>query len=185
MVILIRKTYTIDMRLFYALTFDESTLSLLCNVQNTIQRVLTKGRKSAKDNLHLTLSFLGEQESLLLPLFADLLNALPNTPLSVQFTHLGTFTKPGGSIIWFGIERNQKILSLQSTLVEQLRMHNITFSDTPFAAHVTLFRNAQLIRLPSVQHFPCNISSISLMHSHQENGVLTYTPLATNILSGN
>lgn len=185
MVFPITKAYTQAMRLFYALTFDEQTLSRLSCIQDSLVPLLEKGRKSAKHNLHLTLSFLGNQEPRLLPLFKEIVAALPNTPINLQFSHLGRFTKSGGDVIWLGIQRNVELLHLQSMLVEHLSKCRVPISDTSFTAHVTLFRNARIAELPSFSPFSCTSQAIRLMLSHQLENVLVYTPLASNFLLGN
>ena len=185
MVFPITKAYTQAMRLFYALTFDEQTLSRLSGIQDSLEPLLEKGRKSAKHNLHLTLSFLGDQDPRLLPLLKDIVATLPNAPINLQFSHLGRFTKSGGGIIWLGIQRNAELLDLQSILVEHLKRCCVPLSDTSFAAHVTLFRNARIAELPSFSPFSCTSQAIRLMHSHQVENVLTYTPLASNFLLEN
>lgn len=171
------------MRLFYALTFDEQTRRSLSHIQDSIQPLLLQGRRSPTSNLHLTLSFLGEQDPSLLAYFTQVLQNLPNEPISLEFSQLGMFEKSGGNIIWLGIMKSQQLSALQSHLVATLRKFPLHFSDNPFAEHVTLFRNAHLYNLPTVQRLECSIQAICLMHSHQVQGRLTYTPLSSNYLS--
>jgi 2'-5' RNA ligase len=185
MVFPITKAYTAAMRIFYALTFDEKTLDTICAIQDSIEVLLDKGRRTARPNLHLTLSFLGEQDPLLLPLFKEVLDRLPGNPICLQFTHLGHFDKAGGSILWLGMKHNTDIQAIQEMLVKDLRRNGISFSDTPFNAHVTLFRNARIAELPFLSAFRGNAQALHLMHSHQVHSVLTYTPLASNFLSEN
>lgn len=177
------KTYSEPMRLFYALTFDEQTLRSLSQIQDTIQPLLLKGRRTAISNLHLTLSFLGEQDPKLLANLTKVLQKLPSDPIFFEFSQLGMFTKPGGNIIWLGITKSQQIRTLQSHLVSMLKELPVQFTDTPFTEHVTLYRNAHLTSLPTTTRLNCSIQAIRLMHSHQVQGVLTYTPISSNYLS--
>jgi 2'-5' RNA ligase len=54
MVFPITKAYTAAMRIFYALTFDEKTLGTICAIQDSIEVLLDRGRRTARPNLHLT-----------------------------------------------------------------------------------------------------------------------------------
>ncbi|NLE14941.1 MAG: RNA 2',3'-cyclic phosphodiesterase [Spirochaetales bacterium] len=170
------------MRIFYALTFDEKTLDTIQAIQDSFEELLEKGRRTASSNLHLTLSFLGEQDPRLLPLFKEITYRLPSNPICLQFTHLGRFDKAGGSILWLGMNHNPDIETIQAMLVKELKASGIRFSDTPFNAHVTLFRNVRLAKLPPLSSFWGNAQALHLMHSHQVHSVLTYTPLASNFL---
>ncbi len=170
------------MRLFYALNFDESTLDRLSSIQKRTNPFLTKGKATSTFNLHLTLSFLGEQSPTLVPCLESILQQLPDTQQRLLFTHIGYFPKRGGSIIWVGVRENPELHSLHRMLRFQLHQQQVPFKDERFKAHITLFRGARFESLPLIEPFRCNAKSISLMHSTQTNGVLTYIPLATKYL---
>ena len=50
------------MRTFIAIEFDKETKNNISNLQNAIKADCKKGNFTTKDNLHLTLHFLGEIE---------------------------------------------------------------------------------------------------------------------------
>ncbi len=172
------------MRLFYALGLDEQSLSEITGIQDMLEPLLEKGKRSAVTNLHLTLSFLGEQDPCLLPTLKQVLQAIPADPIQVQVSHLGRFAKQGGDIIWLGVQDPAKIASLQALLVAELKRNGIKSDEVSFFAHITLFRNARIGRLPVLTQFNCRLQSLQLFHSHQVAHVLTYTPIATKFLLG-
>ena len=49
------------MRLFFALQFDEKTVEAIAAVQDRLAEAAQNARLSRRENLHLTMAFLGEQ----------------------------------------------------------------------------------------------------------------------------
>jgi len=175
-------SYTQGMRLFYGVLFDAATKDNLYKIQDRLEPSLTKGSRTRRENLHLTLCFLGERDPSLVETLASLLESIPTFPLDLTFTHLGRFPKRDGDVIWAGVSHSEELHELQHQLVSHLMREHIPVEDTSFQAHVTLFRRARGAQLVPVHPFTTRHCSVALMHSHQEKGVLTYTPLVTKFL---
>ena len=82
-------------RLYYALWPDEPTLRELEVVQADVV-----GRKTQKDQLHLTLAFLGNQPIGKLPVLAPVLEQLPETGFVIELDQYGYFKQQ--RIAWIG-----------------------------------------------------------------------------------
>ena len=50
------------MRLFIAINFDENMLDALTEIQDDLRRCGVKGHYTPRENLHMTLAFLGEND---------------------------------------------------------------------------------------------------------------------------
>lgn len=124
-------------RLFYALWPDDATRTALMALQAHVQ-----GRKTAYQNLHLTLAFLGQQPASLLPALTTILARLPSMPLQLTLDRVGYFTQK--RIAWAGMHAvPEGLLALQRALVQELQQHCIAWDGrVGFRPHVTLARDA-------------------------------------------
>jgi 2'-5' RNA ligase len=164
-------------RLFYALWPDHTTRDALLNLQ---MRVL--GRKTAFDNLHLTLAFLGQQPAELLPGLKTILIELPSTPITMVFNRIGYFTK--NKIVWAGMhDTPAALIALQRNLMESLAQHNIAFNgQSEFRPHITLARDAPQ---PEDLPFPpiaWQAGQVALVESVNQPASVSYRVLASHPL---
>ena len=99
------------MRLFIAACFDSRTRERLLSVQRRL-RELGHGNLSRPENLHLTLSFLGEIEPHRLEALRAALDSVTRSDLPLQVTHTGCFCRDGGDIWWVGLAPNEALSQL-------------------------------------------------------------------------
>lgn len=170
------------MRLFYALEFDTRTKDSIALLQQDLIPYCPKGVFTRYINLHLTLCFLGEVEGHALTLLKEILFSLESNPLLVKFDQLGVFRKHQGDILWLGIEENRELEALQKELAYKLRANNFLLDSQTFHPHVTLARGVRSKKLPAIEALEVTSDKISLVHSHQKQNILTYTPLFTHHL---
>lgn len=125
-----------SLRLFYALWPDDATRAALAQLQTTI-----RGRKTRYQNLHMTLAFLGEQPSKLLPALKEILADLPHAEIPLVLDRIGYFTKK--RIAWAGMHQvPDALIRLAQLLAAELAQQGISCSSV-FQPHVTLARDAQ------------------------------------------
>ncbi len=165
------------MKLFYALEFDVETKNSMVLLQQDLISYCPKGLFTRSGNLHLTLCFLGEVEGHSLTILKEILFSLEAEPLQVTFNQLGIFRKRQGDILWLGIEENATLKALQTQLAYKLRATNFLTAEQNFHPHVTLARGARCRKLPAIESLEVTSDKISLMHSHQKQNILTYTPI--------
>jgi 2'-5' RNA ligase len=127
------------MRLFYALWPDDATRAELMRLQTNLH-----GRMTHYDNLHITLAFLGQQPTSLLPALKDLLGHLPKSAMTLRLDRVGYFTR--NRIAWVGMhEVPDALFELQGKLTQALLKEDIAFdSHSNFKPHVTLARDASM-----------------------------------------
>lgn len=170
------------MRLFYALQLDQETKRHISDLQTLMQQDCTRGSFTKEENLHLTLCFLGDIDAQYLTLLEKILLSLVSAPLELTFNQLGLFKNRQGDILWIGVEHNLLLEQLQATLAMKLSGEGLYLDPLPFTAHVTLARNIKAKKLPVLEPFVTTCNKISLMHSHQTQFQLVYTPLYTLVL---
>lgn len=130
-------------RLFYALWPDEATRAALAQWQSKVQ-----GRKTAPEDFHITLAFLGAQPAALVPGLQALLARLPTLAklrdITLVFDKIGSFGR--NRIVWAGMNNvPPALLALQQALIQELsRQQHVLDSQSPFKPHITLAREAQV-----------------------------------------
>lgn len=169
------------MRLFIALLLSEEMKDALCRAREDLRGRARSGNFSRRENLHLTLAFLGELPPSALP---KLRRAMTRTgeaaaPFDLTLDGMGRFRRPGADLWWAGVKKEPALPELAAALGRALREEGFALEDRPFAAHLTIARQVDApcvtpgdIRLPAVRQ---RVERISLMESTRVKGVLTYT----------
>lgn len=172
------------MRLFIAICFDEETKSAIAEVQENLRLLDRRANFTRRENLHLTLAFLGEVSAEKVP---DIKSAMGKTevlPMNLVFDRVGAFHREGYDTCWIGLRKNRALENMQFTLAENLRQAGFVLEKRRFQPHLTIARKAVLPgRLQEFSLLPeafcARAERISLMESTRENGKLCYTPLFT------
>lgn len=171
------------MRLFYAVEFDEKTRDILIERQSILKSNAVKGNFTRRENLHLTLRFMGEMTSgdfTVLKKIQDLVSER-HGPFELEISDIGIFKRGQSSIVWAGIKENKDLLELQRDLEKEIAGNGFKPEDRPYKPHITLVRefipNGDIDKIikeiKSFQH-RLDVKSISLMESTRINGKLTY-----------
>lgn len=162
------------MRLFIAVQFTEEILNELTKLQEYWKSLGMKGRFTPTENLHLTLSFIGEYND---PDYVlDALETVNFEPFVVKLDGIGNFD----DLYWAGICKSEGL----ETLVKRVRMalakNDIPYDRKRFSPHITLVRKAEFEgkaedltkELPKGE---TEVSSISLMSSVRGKNGMIYT----------
>ena len=170
------------MRLFIAINFGENELDAFEAARDRLRERAGRANYSRRENLHLTLAFLGEQPQARLPdaRAAMLAAAAGSQPFTLRFERSGRFRREGGDIWWLGAADCPALTALQSRLASELRARGFALEDRRFYPHLTLARRvfgAADPRSLLAGAVPCRVSGMSLMLSERPEGKLTYTEL--------
>ena len=167
------------MRLFIAVNFDEKTKDNISGVQERL-RALGKGNFTRRDNMHLTLAFLGELPESDPDSLKAIMNKLEVPDMPLEFSRVGCF-RGDSELWWIGLKENKELSYLQEKLITLLKDAGFKPDNKKFKPHITLARKMHIGSLDSKQILPkpfkTRADSISLMLSHRPNGRLTYTEL--------
>lgn len=140
-----------------------------------------EGRMAQRENYHLTLAFLGERDGGLRPLQSVLTGAArAHAPFWLSIAGYGFFGRRDGALLHARLNPSPHLGSLAASVRAMLREAGEPYDPKPFAAHITLARQADLrdadlkIPLPPIE-FP--VHTLALYHSARVKGVLRYLPV--------
>ncbi|MGP8304955.1 RNA 2',3'-cyclic phosphodiesterase [Vibrio sp. YIC-376] len=168
------------MRLFFALTFDDSTKNDLAAYQDLVRKNGMEGHNTRKENFHLTLTFIGECTEQEKQTLIDILHQLKSGCDTLRIDRLGSFHQKRSHLLWMGLANNRALMRLQSELKTALLMQNFVTESRSFIPHITLFRHvSDGTQLKSIHITPRNIHvySIALMESMYRENKLVYQVL--------
>ena len=167
------------MRLFVAVKFSPEIEKSLTDLQDKMKENHITGNYTNCQNLHLTLAFIGEYNS---P--NKVMKALSKVEFEPFEISLGETIGNFGDILWVGLKRNFKVMSLAESVRKALENEHIPFDRKPFKPHITVIRKAGIfseqekyIKSLRTENVKMTVEKFSLMHSHRENGKLIYTEI--------
>ena len=136
------------------------------------------GRATAAEKLHLTLAFLGDVDRARLAAVRSIASAVTGAPFELHLTRVGWWRH--NHIVWAGSDHSpQGLEELVSSLHRGLSAEGYAFEDRPYAAHVTLVRNA--LRAPAQAAIPrlvWPVAAFALVESVPAGGGVRYEVLA-------
>ncbi len=177
------------MRLFVAINFNSDIQRRIISIQKDLYERSKKGRFVPRDNLHLTLVFLGEVGEARVKLAQLCVKNIEAKPFTMKVNRLGKFKRPTGDLYWAGIQPNTNLDSIYKQLYDNFNSYEFYIKDAEYIPHLTLARDVLLKEGVDLEQykedFPqidIEVNSIQLMKSHVEDGKLIYTPLYTKDL---
>jgi 2'-5' RNA ligase len=174
----------IAMRLFVAINFNEEIKDYLTSAIQELKKASSGGNFTHRENLHLTLVFLGELNPDKVGEIKSAMNRVGASPFQLSFSGFGRFKRRGGDIHWAGVEKNQGLTAIQKKLAFELETAGFALEDREYSPHMTLGREVRLSD-PSVDIYgelaaenkEMTVNRISLMKSERIDGKLTYTEI--------
>lgn len=170
------------MRLFIAIQFGGEVKDRIQAVQERLRCLDSRANFTRRENLHLTLVFLGETPEERLPDIKEAMDAVETVPLELCFDQVGRFRRRDSELWWIGVRENRKLERMQAELTAQLRSEGFPLEERAFQPHLTLAREVRLTRPPDRAEllgnpFNAYVDTMSLMRSQRLWGRLTYTEL--------
>ncbi|SHO48346.1 RNA 2',3'-cyclic phosphodiesterase [Desulfopila aestuarii] len=125
------------LRLFIAVDIPEDIRTLMCGMGGSIPGA----RAVPTDQLHLTLKFLGDTDSGLLPDIKEALGNIECPPFKICLKRVGHFPPRGNPrVLWAGIDPAMEVTALRNKVEKALAEIGIERDHRKFSAHVTLAR---------------------------------------------
>jgi RNA 2',3'-cyclic 3'-phosphodiesterase len=173
------------MRVFFAIEFEEELKDYLLNIQKDIREHCLAGNFTLRENFHLTLRFIGEQNQ---SQTEQLITALKETAadthaFKLMLNKVGKFDKGNRKIIWVGLQKSQELDNLYGQLETVLEKYRYKREDRGFSPHITLAREVKLdnfeaiVNKEVVDNLTIKVKSISLMESKRIDNKLCYIPI--------
>jgi 2'-5' RNA ligase len=172
------------MRLFIAINLNDEIKDYLTAAIRELDKNADRGNFTRRENLHLTLVFLGEVGADRLGAVKSAMNRAKGQPFRLAFSGFGRFKRRGGDIHWAGVEKNRALFDLQEQLAAELEKAGFPLEDREYSPHLTLGREVRLSgssediygSLQAVKK-EMTVSRISLMKSERIGGRLVYTEI--------
>ena len=162
-------------RLFIAVQLSEEVRGEICRVQENLLRMGIRGNYTPRENLHLTLAFIGEYNDPERVL--EIMNGINFEPLELRLDGMGCF----GDLWWAGLETSTELQGYVRQLRHALAEAGIPFDRKRFSPHITVLRRAsiELSRLPeiSVEGIGMVADHASLMRSDRGKRGMIYTEI--------
>lgn len=135
-----------------------------------------------RENLHLTLAFLGETPEACLRDIEGAMRAVETVPLELCFDRMGRFRQRDSELWWIGVRKNRELERMQAELTARLRSAGFPLEERTFHPHLTLAREVRLTRQPDQAAllggpFAARADSMSLMRSQRLRSRLIYTEI--------
>jgi len=197
------------MRLFIAINFNEEVKNNICRIIEKMKEASVRGNFTRKENLHLTLVFLGEipvhkvkaieramdnfrrnlSSANLTQIEDEDHNSWSNKHLEISFSGYGNFS----DALWIGIEKNDNLSKLQKQLSDDLASQGFRIEKREFRPHITLCRRAMLPDGFDRRAMAAAVGAVTgimrmkadhfdLMLSERVDGRMVYTPIHTTML---
>ena len=172
-----------DMRLFIAINFPEEIKDYLINAINNLKEQSLGGNFSRRENLHLTLCFIGETSKI--NVIKKIMEKIESESFELSFNSSGRFKRKEGDIFWVGVEQNPRLIALWHYLTNELITAGFDIEDREYKPHITMGRKVLTQKYPSIDvpDVKFKVSQVDLMKSEHINGILTYTPLFSKKLA--
>ncbi len=162
-------------RLFIAVQLSEEMRDAICNVQSDLLRRGVRGNYTPRENLHLTLAFIGDYsdpEQVL-----EVMSGIPFEPFEMRLGGIGCF----GDLWWAALKPSAGLQGYVRQLRHALAEEGIPFDRKRFSPHITVLRRAsiELSRLPgiSVEEIGMLADHASLMRSDRGKRGMIYTEI--------
>lgn len=177
------------MRLFIAAKLPEKTLSNLCRQISILDDFLVRGRSVPKENLHVTLEFLGEtsEEKLIyLQSAMDEIAQLPPCQLSVSQVVAWRSAK-----VICAKFKEKGLTTVHDALAKRLEEAGFSVEKRAFRPHTTLVRDyaltmpfSEAVKSVPIYNMPFFVDEIALMQSTLTPSGAVYKQLYSVKLSG-
>jgi len=171
------------MRLFIAINFNDEIRDALCDAASELMAAAKRGRTPRRENLHLTLVFIGETTCVddILDVMEEAAEEAFTEPLRIVLSEAGVFKGRGGNLHWIGVENTPELKRLVKVLTGGLRSEGFEIEKRRFTPHITIGREIVLASEASIMVSAASMIAdhISLMRSDRIDGRLVYTEIAT------
>lgn len=172
------------MRLFIAIELDDAGKEFVTHLQRDLARVSSSANLTARQNLHVTLAFLGETDEARLPQVCASMDRVHASAFCLSIARVGCFSRQGADLWWVGVDGGSALHAIRTNLAHELQESGLWFDPKPFTPHLTIAREVRLkeerqrsVLMSMTQHREMEVTSLSLMLSSHIAGKHTYTCL--------
>ncbi len=166
------------MRLFIAIQFNDEIIDSLVGFQNDLKSKGVTGNYTKRENLHITLAFIGEYgnpDEVL-----DAMESVEFKPCDISLSGVGQF----GNLFWVGLSDNPGLFAYVKRLRRALSDNGIPFDKKRFSPHITLIRKASYkggsaVPAETPPKGSMKATKVSLMKSERGKYGMIYTEIGS------
>ncbi len=160
------------MRLFVAVQLSEEVKKSITDTLHELKKKGVGGSYAPKQNLHLTLAFIGEAEDA--GPVKKALSGIAVKPFRLALSEMGTFE----DLLWVGVKGNQGLSGAAKAVRDALAAAGIPCDTKKFKPHITIVRrmtgNWKAVPVPKGEMM---VKRISLMKSTFKDGKVSYAEI--------
>ena len=160
------------MRLFIAVQLSDDMKDAIIRSMHEMKKAGIKGSFVPRENLHLTLAFIGETSEK--DRIIEAMKTVRLKPFHLSLNGSGNF----GDLIWIGLKGNQGLASLVKEVRGVLDKAGISHDGKEFMPHITIVRRSsgdyKKVQPPRGDMM---VKKVSLMKSEQKDGKRIYTEI--------
>jgi 2'-5' RNA ligase len=187
------------MRLFIAINFDDEKKDRITEIQNKLKEQGITGNYSKRDNLHLTLVFIGEIAENKISDIIQSINMINIKAFDFELMGISYFKgNYKGDTVFLDVLGNQHLNSINKFLIYDLKSKGFILKERDFKPHLTLIREAVQLKDSLINNSIKNtldlnikydkisvkVDKISLMVSERKGNALIYREIYfKNLLS--
>ena len=162
------------MRLFIAILFEENIIDALTDFQADLRSQGVTGNYTKRENLHLTLTFIGDYDDP--DKVLDAMAQADFKPVGISLDGVGSF----GDLFWVGMDADPKLAAYVKRLRRSLAENGIPFDRKRFMPHITLIRKyscrgGKAIPVSDPPTGSMTATRVSLMQSERGKNGMIYT----------
>ena len=177
------------MRLFFSLLLPDRAGDRFYEGLERVRSVSVSGNFTRRENIHLTLIFLGEQPETSQGDIREAMDSLPLSPVTLTIGPLERFRSRDRDTLVRLAEKTPALMTLQGALEKALRLRGFATEERSYRPHLTVGRKVVLrpgTTLDALNQeaelLTARIGKMTLFWSHRVDGILTYTPLYSRCL---
>jgi len=169
-------------RLFTALDIPDEVAACL----QPVQRGLAGARWVARENLHITLRFIGQVDERMADEVDAALAQLKMKPFNLQVTHLGSFgDSREARSVWAGLAPSEPLINLNAKIERLFQQLGLPADKRKYSPHITLGRvhhvtNADVAKWieerGKLESPPFEVTRLVLYSSQTRSEGAVYTP---------
>ena len=147
----------------------------ISDVQDDLKHQGVRGNYTPRENLHLTLAFIGEYNDP--DRVLDIVDQVPMEPFEISLDGMGAF----GDLWWIGLAPSKTLQSYVRQLRHAMAEGDIPFDRKRFSPHITILRRANIdiskVRAQPVERANMVAVHASLMRSDRGRNGMIYTEI--------
>ena len=171
-----------SLRVFISINFDNYIKNKIYDCMQKLKQCATRGNFTRRENLHLTLVFIGETFNI--NALKKAMDTVCVSTFDININGFGCFHRDEGDIFWIGVEKNAVLNTIYNNFYSALKTEGFILETREFKPHVSLGRRVSLYDnfdinafAKTIQPICMIVENISLMKSERVNSCLTYTEI--------